>query len=414
MAFEMFGDIYPEIDVCRKYKYCSEGEACRIAVCRESTAKQHSGTDSDIPTGKVGSIGCCPARIGCHIDEECVKGREYCSEAVTDEERREEIEHVAELYAPPGRHGERGFESCADDGYRYAFGYSLCHKPTVDHLARYQTGDDEPGGLHGKEEAGTVHYTYLGCIYGHIARCHSIGDCEHKECQGGRDALDKQETVERHKRAAALNGRAFLDLQQQREAEADKGCNESRCKKQGVVAVGYDKKTCHRTEGHCKVIGDAEIAESLAASRGGHYVDDKGVAGSVQRSEGETVEHTQEYELPQVAVDEQVAREEEGEEYVRYEIDPFALEEVGNKAGKGSYAEHCYDIAREYKPDNIALNSILVDKIERQSGDEQKEGEGCKEVGCTDEYVATREKSLLNATGYHRISTLEMERDQLE
>ena len=86
VSFEMLRHIGPEIDHRSKHQNSTEKETRRISVQGQRSAKKHSGTDADIPACKVCGIGRSTARIGCHIDEQCIERRENSAEAVSDKE----------------------------------------------------------------------------------------------------------------------------------------------------------------------------------------------------------------------------------------------------------------------------------------------------------------------------------------
>ena len=75
----------------QKHQHSTHHIAIAVAILGNIAAKQHTRTNTYIPTGKICRICRCSARVGSIVDKERIVGREHRAVTVTKEECRNEI-----------------------------------------------------------------------------------------------------------------------------------------------------------------------------------------------------------------------------------------------------------------------------------------------------------------------------------
>ena len=147
----------------------------------------------------------------------------------------------------------------------------------------------------------------------------------------------------------------------------------------------------HGSDGHGKVVGKAEIAESLAATLRREDVDDDGAATYRGGAEGQAVGHAEEGEEGERA-GKPIPGKDGCEHRIGHEVERLAGKHVDEIAREGAYAECRDGVAREDDADERALGRKHFGQIEGEHGDQHPKPEEHQEIGCQHEAVAGGEE----------------------
>ena len=205
--------------------------------------------------------------------------------------------------------------------------------------------------------------------------------------------FQEDKPVERDGRAPHLLAR--LDAHHRGHAEAQharqQGARENPVEREEVV----QEQAHHRADAHGRVVGQTVVAQTLAAARGRHDVDDHRVAPDRDGAEGQAVDDAQQDEERQRAADD-VARKDGGEHEVRQQVQRLARKGVEQVARERAYQQGRHGVAAQDDADDALLAGEVFLQVEGEHGHQQPEPEVKQKVGREHTEVARRGKAGLS------------------
>lgn len=337
---------YFQVEVEGRY----DGEACteQIGLVEgadfgDVSSCQHADADAYIPRGQISGGGCAALTVGSQVDEKRVVGGKHDAEADAQHQGYQEEEEGACVAVPTDDVNTRCQQEEADNDYVEAGSNDLCDFSPVHQLAREEARHGHTHGHEGEEESGGCLDVDLLGIHGHVVGGHAVGDGEQQQADACRKSFQQYEAVERD--GVAFDGGLVGCLycrgaQHAYEAGAQRATEDDGIGDTGVV----QEQSCHGADGHGDVVGQAVVAQSFAATRGGHDVDDDGIAAYGDHAERYAVDDAEDDEQGERACYE-VSGKHGGEDEIGQQIEGFAGKGVEQIAREGTDAQGCNGVA---------------------------------------------------------------------
>lgn len=228
-------------------------------------------------------------------------------------------------------------------------------------------------------------------IESYIVGGHAVGNRHEQQAYASGDTTLEDEAVEREWTARdAWLGRSPDQSSSDKTYKAGrKGYSEN-----DVIGYGTMKHQAkHRTNRHGKVVGQAEIAQSLATTLGWQYVDDNSASTHRSSAKGQAMEHTEEGEEHE-GTSKLIPGKNYGEYGIGHEIERFASKPVNEIARERTYTKGRHCVTRQYEPDECSLGFECLSQIEREYGHQHPKAQKHQKVGGQHQAIAGSEKPL--------------------
>lgn len=360
-------------------------------------AEQEPRTDAHVPGGEVGGGRRSALAVGREIDKEGVESGEHRTEP--DAEQQRDAEKDAAADGRGFRHEPiTGRQSEETETYEVDAERNDGHDtPPVYLTAGEHARDGHPHGHQRKEQPAAGNDTDLPRIHGYIGGGHTIGYRQQKQIQASRYSLDEKKAVERNRFAPhlRLHGRPDEQREEQPQRARPKRRDEQHVETQPRIV---HEEPHHRPYRHGDVVGQAVIAERLAAARGGRDVDDQRVARNGDGAERQTVHDAQDDEYGERPGDD-VTGENAREDEIGKNIERLAREGIQQVAGEGTNRQGGKGVARERNPHRGAARTENFRQVEREDRHQEIESEVKQKVGSDDETVSRRNQALSRHNG---------------